>query len=77
MGLFNIGESGTWYSMDFALGLPKHDLGWPLLRPLCRDTTIEDQDILIKRGLYISEMFASENQSDSFDGEKLDFFPWV
>ena len=37
MGLLNIGEVGLDTAWNLALGLPKHDLGWPSLRPLCRD----------------------------------------
>ena len=31
---------GLGTAWNFALGLPKHDLGWPSLRPLCRDNII-------------------------------------
>ena len=40
MGLFNIGEVGLGTAWNFALGLPKHDLGWPSLRPLFRDNIL-------------------------------------
>ena len=38
MGLLNVGKVGFDTAWNFALGLPKHDLGWPPLRPLFRDT---------------------------------------
>ena len=37
MGLLNVGKVGFDTALNFALGLPKHDLGWPPLRPLFRD----------------------------------------
>ena len=40
MGLFNIGGVGLGTAWNFALGLPKHDLGWPSLRPLFRDNKV-------------------------------------
>ena len=38
MGLLNVGKVGLDTAWNFALGLPKHDLGWPSLRPLFRDS---------------------------------------
>ena len=40
MGLLNVGKVGFDTAWDFALGLPKHDLGWPSLGPLFRDNNI-------------------------------------
>ena len=37
MWLLNIGDLVHDTASDFALGLPKHDLDWPPLRPLFRD----------------------------------------
>ena len=33
---------GLGTAWNFALGLPKHDLGWPSLRPLCRDSMMRE-----------------------------------
>ena len=40
MWLYNIGDLVHDTASDFALGLPKHDLDWPPLRPLFRDNII-------------------------------------
>ena len=37
MWLLNVRDLVHDTTSDFALGLPKHDLGWPPLRPLFRD----------------------------------------
>ena len=37
MWLLNVRKLGFDTASNFALGLPKHDLGWPPLRPLFRD----------------------------------------
>ena len=37
MGLLNVGKVGFDTALNFALGLPKHDLGWPPQGPLFRD----------------------------------------
>ena len=40
MGVVDVGEVGFDTALNFALGLPKHDLGWPPQRPLFRDNII-------------------------------------
>ena len=46
MGLLNVGKVGFDTELNFALGLPKHDLGWPPLRPLFRDNRLVKSTIL-------------------------------
>ena len=45
MGLLNVGKVGFDTALNFALGLPKHDLGWPPQRPLFRDNIYSKQII--------------------------------
>ena len=42
MWLLNVRKLGFDTALNFALGLPKHDLGWPPLRPLFRDNIMQD-----------------------------------
>ena len=51
-GYSTLGKVGLDTAWNFALGLPKHDLGWPSLRPLFRDSIIDPINNNIEVNIY-------------------------
>ena len=79
---------GIWSMIQhwtLALGLPKHDLDWPPLRPLFRDSILSDMELDIGLSLLLSKIMikripASLTSFPKFYHELYDcmyqFSPW-
>ena len=68
MGVVDVGEVGFDTALNFALGLPKHDLGWPPQRPLFRDNMIH---ICLKMYITLEEKSTSHFFLVNISGERI------
>ena len=78
MWLLNVRKLGFDTASNFALGLPKHDIGWPSLRPLFRDnifpdtiTDIEMSQYNKENGTVLIDCFKASLPPDQDDQENI------